>query len=176
VCFTIERFHIFMYKLVDGSARLGVHSLATIDTKEKLFDVLRQHLDNLFESKTADEKLFWATYTYYLINKDDSQIILCSRITEVYYPIFDVSVEKSNETSIKVTPYKLDYEEESIINRLTVMNLSDNCVSPLEVMGWKEDLEQKWHGKVWIRSGFTGWNTVNASIHSDFNYVPMYKL
>lgn len=155
-----------MFKIVDGSSRLGVNSSDVIDTKEKLFEVIRTHLERLFEGKSEDEKLFWATYSYYRINED--QIILCSKFKSVYYPIFDVSVEKSDETSIKAIPYKIDYVEEFPINRLDVITPKENTISPLEVLGWEENLEQKWKGQIWIRSGFTGWNAINVSVDMDF--------
>lgn len=156
-------------KAVDGSSRLGVSSSHAIDTREELLELLRTHIDKVFEGKSDDEKLFWATYSYYQVNAYDDTIILCSNMSSVYYPIYDVSVEKSDQTSIRVIPYKIDGESKQTITQLELRRSPppSNAISLLEVLGWEENIEQKWDGHIRIRSGFTGWNCVNAHVNFD---------
>lgn len=135
-----------------------------VTTGEQLFEVLRQHLQELFDGKSQDEKVFWATHTVYAIQKD--KICLCGRIG-TGFPIFDVNVTKSNKTNILVQPYKIDGYEEYTITELEICNIPIGeeilrLVTPLEVLGWKEDLNQNWEGTIWVRSNFTGWNVIRV--------------
>lgn len=158
--------------LVDASHRLGLTMETVIDTREKLFSTLKEYLERLFEGKDDDMKLFWATYSVFIIKKD--RICLCSRMG-TGYPIFDVDVRKSNQTSIMVKPYKIDdykkYEQRKL--KVTMNPEEDGqrdrykMILPLEVMGWKEDLKQHWEGKIWVRSNFTGWNIIEVSVNKE---------
>lgn len=154
-----------MYKIVDGSAQLSVNSLDVIDTKEKLYEIIKIHLQKLFEGKSDDEKLFWTTYTYYYVNKDG--LFLNSKLKDVWSPIYDVSVEKSDETSIEVIPYKIDGKKRLILNKLDLYISGAPRISPLEVLGWEENLDQKWKGKIWMRTGFTGWHAIHVPVDSE---------
>lgn len=156
-------------KLVDKSSELSLHVDLCITTKEQLFQVLRQHLQNLFDGKSPDEKVFWATYTVYVIQKD--RICLCSRIG-TGYPIFDVNVIKSDKTNILVQPYKIDGYSEYTIEELTISSIPIDedvikLVAPLEVLGWREDLNQNWNGTIWVRSNFTEWNVIWTTCQLD---------
>ncbi len=148
--------------MVDGSAKLGVNSSDAIDTKEKLYEIIKIHLGKLFEGKSDDEKLFWATYTYYHVNKDG--LFLTSKLKDVWYPIYDVSVEKADETSIEVIPYKIDGKEIITLNKLDIYISGAPRISPLEVLGWEENLDQKWKGTIWMRTGFTGWHAIHVPV------------
>lgn len=152
-------------KLADKSSELSLHVDSCITTKEQLFQVLRQHLQKLFDGKSTDEKVFWATYTVYVIQKD--RICLCSRIG-TGYSIFDVNVVKSDETNILVQPYKIDGYQEYTLRELKIWNIPiegeiSNLVTPLEVLGWQEDLTLNWEGTIWVRSNFTEWNVIWTS-------------
>lgn len=152
-------------KLVDGSADLGITSKDVIDTKEKLYALLRTHFERLVKDKSEDEQLFWATYSFYRVNADDDEIFLIGNLIPFPYPIYDVSVEKSDQTSIQVIPYKLSHVNELTLTNLWTYTPESGDISTLELMGWEEmNPEQKWKGKVWLRGGFSGWNCVNARI------------
>lgn len=150
--------------LVDGSHKLGIKCSSPIETRSVLHDILRQHLNGLLEGKTDDEKLFWATYSYYIVY--DDCVCLANRLGS--YPIFDVRVQRSEKTLINCTSYKIDEYEDYDINDLIMQIISKENIEkyskviwPLEVLDWNEDLEQKWEGKIWVRTGFTGWNRVD---------------
>jgi hypothetical protein len=158
-------------KLVDGSHKLGRKSSSVIDTKEELFKIIKEHLEGLFEHKQDDEKIFWATYSVYVIKKD--KICLCSRMGTCH-PIYDVEVEKAGETEIRVEPYKIDGYKEYTVGKLEVTSKPEEgkrekykMISPLEVMGWEEDLEQKWKGRIWVRTNFTGWNIIRVKVNRE---------
>lgn len=156
------------YTLVDGSACLCVSTFDTLETKEELFTLLRTHLRRLFKDKSDDEKLFWATYSYYRVY-DDGRFVLCSGLLDVCEPIYDVSVKKSEQTSICVIPLKIDDLEEQTITQLRLYDprWRGPHISPLEVLGLEENLEQQWQGTIYIRNGFTQWNYVHAPINFD---------
>lgn len=156
-------------KLVDQSYKLGIHNndFIIMNTREKLFEMMRQHLDQLFVNKSEEEKLFWATYTVYRVSKHG--IYLCSRIG-TGYPIYDVKVRKSHKTSITVKPYKVDGSCEYTITKLDLTITPEKhkkYISPLEVMGWAADLEQAWEGEIWVRTAFTGWNTIDVKVDKE---------
>ncbi len=157
-----------MFKIVDGSAKLGIQSRDVIDTKEKLHEIIKQHFTGLVSGdaynppKTKDEQLFWALSTIYVVENDC--IFLCDRIG-TGYPIYDVEVRKSDKTSIIVKPYKVDYYKEyEILDIKHIPMNGHHIVDPLEVMGWKVDDLNGWEGIVWLRSAFTGWNTINVQV------------
>lgn len=159
-----------MFKIVDGSAKLGIQSDGIIDTKEKLHEIVRQHFTKLVSgdtynrAKTDDEKLFWALSTIYVV--EDDCIYLRDRIG-IGYPIYDVEVCKSDKTLVLVKPYKVDYEEYEIKNVVHRSVNEPHTVDPLEVMGWKVDGLNGWEGRIWIRSGFTGWNRIDVEVDKD---------
>lgn len=154
-----------MFKIVDGSANLGIQCESVINTRKKLFNVIKKHFVGIIEGKNDESKLFWATYSVYVV-KDDG-LYLCSRLSNVSFPIYDVEVEKSDATEINIIPYKLNEIEKYIIDNLKINPEKFEIISPLEVLGWEEDLTQNWKGKIWIRGSFTGWNTIKCSIDKE---------
>ena len=157
-----------MFKIVDESASLGI-STDYIDTKEELYDVIRKHFTGLLSgdeynpAKADDEALFWALSCIYVV--EDDIIYLRSRIGEVYCPVYDVKVTRSDKTSICVKPYKVDGYSEHIISDIYYIDVNEPyTVDPLEVMGWKVDNLNGWKGTVWVRTGFTGWNTIECEV------------
>lgn len=176
-----------MFKIVDGSAKLGIQSRKIIDTKEKLYEIVKQHFIGLvsgdkYNPKTDDEKLFWALSTIYVVENDC--IYLCDRIN-VGYPIFDVEVCKSDKTSVIVKPYKIDYYKEHEIDKINYVPMTGyKTVDPLDVMGYKSNTKTElshlcesselvlhtnynWEGTIWVRSAFTGWNTIDIKVDID---------
>ncbi len=173
-------------KLVDQSHFLGYTDIKRIDSKEKLFNILKNYLDKLCGSEDTDSKLFWATYSVFVVKKH--RICLCSAMGTTY-PIFDVDVKKSDLTDIRVEPYKIDryreYDVKSLCRTYDVDDLignkynwaySDNhYVSPLQVLGYEDNPEQCWKGTVTVRTNFTEWNMIHVDVdrvalEKDFNY------
>jgi hypothetical protein len=151
------------YKLVDQSANISKNNNLIITTKEELFTELRDYLDRLFKYSHADDdsKLFWATYTMFVVEKDC--VRLSTNMIGTYHTIFDVQAKKADKTSINIKPYKIDYMKEYHIDEIRddLYLYKDNkkYISPLEVLGLEKS-DNKWEGDVWLRSDFTGWNAI----------------
>ena len=158
------------YKLVDQSSLIGQTNVHYIDTKKVLFSVLRNHLSKLFEGKDEDSIRLWASITMYEI--EDDYICFTSCI-DTHCPIYDVEVKKADESNIRVIPYKVDGYTEFTINDLKrtypdkyyQQKLSEfEMISPLEVLGLGDCIKELFEGKIWVRTGFTGWNIIETKV------------
>lgn len=154
------------YKLVDQSHSLSKTDTKSIDSKDKLYRVLKNYLDNLFADAKADNdsKIFWATYSFFVIKKD--AIYFRSNLGTHGFSIYDVNVKKSDRTSILIEPYKIDGLKDYSITNLERPNkcAEYNYIPSSKIIDIKEDLDQCWEGTVTIRSNFTGWNIININV------------
>jgi hypothetical protein len=123
---------------------------------------LKKYLSKLFENATEESKIFWATYSIFVVKRD--AIYLCSNMG-TYCPLYDVDVRKSNSTHIEVEPYKIDGYKKYTINHLSeTLDELKNTVSLCDVLGIKKDFDQHWEGTVTVRSNFTGWNKIDVYV------------
>lgn len=160
-----------MSRIVDNSALLSETTTTNIQSKDELFIVLKEYLDKIFASVNDDSKLFWATYSQFIIKKD--RICFCSRLNTTF-PLYDVKVIKSDQTIVLVEPYKIDdYQEYTITDlKSRTYSISKNrqkfkCISPLEVLGWEENFNQCYEGTVTVRTNFTGWNIIKVNTNKN---------
>ena len=160
-------------KIVDGSAEMGKFDTLgdlNIVTKEKLFEVLKTYLDRLFCDIDEDSRLFWATYSMFVVKSD--RICFCSCMN-TGFPIYSVDVEKSDSTDIKVTSYKIDSFDDYVVTNLekTMTYVYEKnrslykMISPLEVLGLSELVGQHWSGEICVRSNFTKWNMIDVKVN-----------
>jgi hypothetical protein len=161
-----------MFKLVDQSHNLGQLNVDTISTKEELFAVMKKYLDRLFANATEDSKMFWMTYTKFIVNENG--LYFTSNL-DTQYPIYDVDVKKSDEMNITVIPYKIDGMKEYKLTKFKLYETEVHVIkkvcgcyrfliSPLELYGIEQNLETKYEGTIYLRSDFTEWNQVGAEI------------
>jgi hypothetical protein len=161
-----------MYTHYDKSYKLSGACVIKINTKEKLFEVLRDYLLKLFNHHSEDSKLFWATYSMFVIRND--RICFCSYMGTLD-PLCYVDVRKSNKTNINVVHNEIDQYTgtNSWYNLKRIIRLSKNFdkkrakykyVSPLEILGLEYDPDQNWTGDVLTKKNITGWNIIEADI------------
>lgn len=164
-------------KLVDQSHRLSKTDVTVINTKTNLFRVLRDYLDKLFGSADSNSKLFWAMYSVFVVKKN--RICFCSAMG-TRYPLYNVDVEKVDHSSdIRVKPYKIDgYKKYTIKNLCRTYDKHDllgichnwtssnrHLISPLQVLGYSDDVKQCWKGTVTVRTNFTEWNNIYVKVN-----------